>query len=277
MNPKGSVTARYGHTAIYDPATKRMVVFGGFDGFTPMNDVRALSLAGTPSWSKQAAWPPPPRRYGHQAVHDSAAGRMVMWGGRDDSGSRQDEWALSLAGRPAWSALAGGSPPSELSKLLPTMWSLETGMGRAVGDYNGRAEAGLRLGASAEYMIARGATFGVDVSYNNNPVSGDEFTTLQYGIHTRMIYSRANKPTSLWVLLGLGGYSNEEKYFANQFSKSTTVSYTRPGAKFGAGVDFKALKKVSLGVGADFNLIMYDNDPLEWIKYDGLHARITFH
>ena len=43
--------ARYGHSAIYDAARKRMVVFGGFDGFAPRNDARALSLAEKPSWS----------------------------------------------------------------------------------------------------------------------------------------------------------------------------------------------------------------------------------
>lgn len=38
---------RFGHTAIFDPARDRMVVFGGWDGAS-LNDVWALSLAGEP-------------------------------------------------------------------------------------------------------------------------------------------------------------------------------------------------------------------------------------
>src|SRR5262245_19788204 len=43
-------TARYYPTAIYDPVRDRMLVFGGWDN-GPTNDVWALSLSGSPSWS----------------------------------------------------------------------------------------------------------------------------------------------------------------------------------------------------------------------------------
>ena len=101
-------SGRYGHTAIYDPARQRMVVFGGYDG-NLCNDVWALSLAESPSWSDLT--PNLPVRLSHTAVYDPARNRMVVFGGLGN-GYGNDVWALSLAESPAWSALApAGSPP----------------------------------------------------------------------------------------------------------------------------------------------------------------------
>ena len=46
---------RENHTAVYDGARDRMVVFGGYDASLPtpqLNDTWALSLAGSGSWSQ---------------------------------------------------------------------------------------------------------------------------------------------------------------------------------------------------------------------------------
>ena len=106
-------SARYQHTAFYDPVRDRMVVFGGYGG-SYRNDVWALSLAGSPAWSALApAGSPPSARYLHTAIYDPVRDRMVVFGGNDGSGRRNDVWALSLAGSPAWSSLApAGTPPS---------------------------------------------------------------------------------------------------------------------------------------------------------------------
>jgi hypothetical protein len=106
-------SARGGHTAIYDPVRDRMVVFGGYDNISRINDVWALSLAGSPAWSALApTGSPPAGRYAHTAIYDPVRDRMVVFGGADDTNLRNDVWALSLAGSPAWSPLApGGSPP----------------------------------------------------------------------------------------------------------------------------------------------------------------------
>jgi len=114
LAPAGSPpSARYGHTAFYDPVRDRMVVFGGYDDFR-RNDVWALSLAGSPAWSALAPTGTPPLgRWGHTASYDPVRDRMVVFGGNGDGGLLGDAWALSLAGSPAWSALApAGSPPS---------------------------------------------------------------------------------------------------------------------------------------------------------------------
>jgi hypothetical protein len=104
---------RYAHRAIYDPVRDRMVVFGGYDGVHHLNDVWALSLAGTPTWTEltPSGTPPSGRRY-HSAIYDPVRDRMVVFGGYTGEGYLNDVWALSLAGTPEWTELTpGGTPP----------------------------------------------------------------------------------------------------------------------------------------------------------------------
>jgi hypothetical protein len=95
---------RQGHTAIYDPLRDRMVIFGGYDGSWPRrNDVWALSLSGTPAWTRLTpAGLAPEGRVDHTAIYDPVRDRMVIFGGWD---IYNDTWALSLSGSPAWTEL----------------------------------------------------------------------------------------------------------------------------------------------------------------------------
>lgn len=105
-------SARGNHAAVYDPVRDRMLVIGGSDG-TYLHDVWQLSFAGTPQWTPLApAGTPPSARVGHAAVYDPIRDRVVLFGG-DDLTYRDDAWALSLSGTPAWTALApdGARPP----------------------------------------------------------------------------------------------------------------------------------------------------------------------
>ena len=100
------------HSAIYDPVRDRMIVFGGYSGSTPYNDVWALSLAGTPAWTALTpTGTPPSPRYLQSAIYDPARDRMVMFGGADGSTFFNDVWALSLVGTPAWMALSPTDTP----------------------------------------------------------------------------------------------------------------------------------------------------------------------
>jgi hypothetical protein len=93
LTPSGS--GRYGHTAIYDPVRDRMVVFGGFYGGSgQLNDVQALSLAGSPAWSVLPS--APSARAWHTAIYDPMRDRMVVFGGGKDGGAyySDDAWAL---------------------------------------------------------------------------------------------------------------------------------------------------------------------------------------
>ena len=123
LSPAGSAPpGRQGHTAVYDPATNRMIVFGGTNGVTNgLNDVWILANAndegGAPAWI--AATPlgtPPSPRYHHSAIYDATSNQMVVFGGLELSGPVNDLWAPSHAngvgGTPTWSQIVstGGVP-----------------------------------------------------------------------------------------------------------------------------------------------------------------------
>lgn len=114
LHPSGTPPGtRAEHRAIYDPARDRMVIFGGADG-SLHNDIWALSLGATPAWSQLTpTGAPPSGRRSHTAIYDPARDRMVVFGGSDGC-LRNDVWALSFAGTPAWTELtAAGTPPTE--------------------------------------------------------------------------------------------------------------------------------------------------------------------
>lgn len=102
---------RGGHTAIYDSARDRIIVFGGVDDlYVPQNDVWALSLSGTPVWTQLTpTGTPPSARHWHTAIYDVTRDRMIVFGG----GLGNDVWSLTLSGTPAWTHLTPtGVPPS---------------------------------------------------------------------------------------------------------------------------------------------------------------------
>jgi hypothetical protein len=113
--PSGaSPSPRDGHSAVYDPVRDRMIVFGGYSGtHVYLNDVWALSLAGTPVWTQLIPLgTPPSTREFHSAIYDPVRDRMVVFGGTGNSGDCNDVWALSLTGAPAWAQLTpSGTPP----------------------------------------------------------------------------------------------------------------------------------------------------------------------
>lgn len=116
----GPVPARrYGASAIFDPARDRVIMFGGsiaFLGPEPESDeIWALSLTGTPTWTLlSAAGEPPSGRAFHTAVYDSRRDRMIVFGGMVIEGSEHiklgDTWALDLSAAPTWSEIAPPMP-----------------------------------------------------------------------------------------------------------------------------------------------------------------------
>jgi len=110
---------RRAHSAIYDPVRDRMLVFGGIDSpmmipfGTRMNDAWALRLGNNAWTSLSPLGSPPSPRENHIAVYDPLGDRMIVFGGRDAAGLKNDLWALALAGQESWTSLAAaGTPPS---------------------------------------------------------------------------------------------------------------------------------------------------------------------
>jgi hypothetical protein len=100
--------------AIYDPVRDRMIVFGGIRITTRFNDVWALSLSGTPTWSQLTpAGTPPAPRSAASAIYDPVRDRMIVFGGSGNF-NLNDLWALSLSGLPTWTQLTPtGSTPGQ--------------------------------------------------------------------------------------------------------------------------------------------------------------------
>jgi hypothetical protein len=109
----GAAPVRRGNTVIYDPLRDRMIIFGGTDG-ADHNDVWALTLSGTPTWSQLAPTGAlPPVREAATAVYDPVRDRMIVYGGRNTA-PLGDVWALDLSGSTGWTQLSAGGqlPPS---------------------------------------------------------------------------------------------------------------------------------------------------------------------
>ena len=110
LSPTGAPPApRDSHSGIYDPVRDRMVIFGGYDGTTLLNDVWALSLAGTPAWAQLSpggAASPWPRQV-LSTIYDPVADRMALFGGADPSAITvfNDAWFLT------WGATLGAPGP----------------------------------------------------------------------------------------------------------------------------------------------------------------------
>ena len=121
----GSPPARDSHSAVYDSANNRMVIFGGYisSSGASLNDVWVLSNAngqgGTATWTQLSpAGTPPVARSQHTAVYDPVNNVMTVFGGNDSNGlALTDAWVLSnangLGGTPVWTKLSPtGSLPT---------------------------------------------------------------------------------------------------------------------------------------------------------------------
>ncbi len=122
----GPPSARSLHSAVYDSANNRMIVFAGIqDCGSPNNEVWVLENAngtgGTPNWVQLSpTGTPPDARSGHTAVYDAAANSMIIFGGTTATASVNATWLLSnangMGGTPAWTQLSpSGGPPSARS------------------------------------------------------------------------------------------------------------------------------------------------------------------
>jgi hypothetical protein len=94
-------------TAVFDPISRRLVIFGGESDQGLLNDVWAFDLL-TRSWSELATIGERPEpRLGANAVYDPNGHQMVIWAGQQGSRFFDDTWALDLQ-RLEWRDL---SPP----------------------------------------------------------------------------------------------------------------------------------------------------------------------
>ena len=126
LSPTGTPPPpRYTHTAVYDAANNRMIIFAGYDLTQSFNDVWVLSnangLGGTPAWTKLSPSGGPPKGIGSSsAVYDPVNNIMTVFGGLNSTFTADTNavWTLShangLGGTPHWTNIvangATGSP-----------------------------------------------------------------------------------------------------------------------------------------------------------------------
>src|SRR4029077_14758210 len=82
-----------------------------------INGVRALTFAGTATWTELVADGTNPRSFGSSVIYDPAEDRVVVFGGSwsdfENSSLTNAVSTLTLGGTPAWSTLTvAGTPPS---------------------------------------------------------------------------------------------------------------------------------------------------------------------
>jgi|GEM_PF-637754 len=103
----------YGHSAIYDPVGRKVIVFGGVVGGDFDRAVRELDIA-TGTWETIFDNPPacPASRAYHTAVYDSANRAMWIFGGSNGATELDDLWRYDIASRVWQQVLPSGTGAS---------------------------------------------------------------------------------------------------------------------------------------------------------------------
>ncbi|MBN1322109.1 MAG: TIR domain-containing protein [Thermoleophilia bacterium] len=121
LEPSGSLpAARCLHAVVYDPSTRRFIIFGGAGDTAPLNDTWAYDpLAGT--WTGLSpAGTLPPARSRHAMAYDPVTRRLIVFGGFSAANAPLgDTWAYDpVAG--TWTELtpAGTLPPARSQHSL---------------------------------------------------------------------------------------------------------------------------------------------------------------
>ena len=116
--------SRHSHSAVWDPTSSQMIIFGGLETFTntDLNDVWVGKTSTTLSDSFSALAPTgtaPQGRYGHVATYDANSNRMTIFGGGTGAPApcANDVWILNGAngrsGTPNWISLSpSGTAPT---------------------------------------------------------------------------------------------------------------------------------------------------------------------
>lgn len=156
----GGPGPRFAHTAVYDPAARRMIVFGGTrDWATALDDVWALDLAGGwdgAAWARlEPAGHGPEPRYDHGAVLMPDLRWMLVYGGSLDGKNEIDTlYALDLgAAPPRWIEI---QPPGRRPEAVTGLAAAYDAASRTAvfhggtkGDETTRTAWGLRCGDAA--------------------------------------------------------------------------------------------------------------------------------
>src|SRR5438876_5501933 len=89
LSPASSPPARSYLAMAYDPASGKIIMFGGFDGTGYLNDTWTFDGV---TWTQVATNTPPPARAAAQMAYDSVTQKVVLFGGFDGANYLGDTW-----------------------------------------------------------------------------------------------------------------------------------------------------------------------------------------
>jgi N-acetylneuraminic acid mutarotase len=109
-NPVSKPSYRWGHSMAYDVAHGKVVLFGGVDAVGPNAETWIYDTA-TNTWTNMNPSSAPRARYYSAMAYDSVTGKIVLFGGADDTMAFNDTWLYDIATN-TWTNQSPSSSPT---------------------------------------------------------------------------------------------------------------------------------------------------------------------
>lgn len=120
LDPAGEPQPRARHAMVYDPATQKVILFGGFNvSNTALSDVQTYDSA-TNTWTELSpSGPAPEARGGHAMVYDTYGQQVILFGGQTSQAGFNDTWVYDPVVE-SWTQLnpAGELPPARAEHAM---------------------------------------------------------------------------------------------------------------------------------------------------------------
>src|SRR5437867_9821163 len=288
LSPANSPPARSYLAMTYDPASGKIIMFGGDNGTTYLNDTWVFDGI---TWTQVATDTPPPARAAAQMAYDSVTQKVVLFGGYNGRNYLGDTW-LWDGTTSQWTQAAVAHHPRPVTgpMLFPdpngrvdlfggfdghfyqlTMWRWTGSDWRRLSPATvpyARSSAAVATNPTIDQVVLFGGL--ADVNPNNTwTYDGTTWTLQSPAVQPLLVYaaSAAFDPGLQGVVLfggGSGGVDQNTTWLWDQIGATWTRLFPvqSPPAREGAGMTYDAaLHRVILFGGQDNN--GYFNDTWE--------------
>jgi len=266
---------RAAHSAVYDPGSNTLIVFGGFDqNYNLQGGVLTETNANGSGGFVAGVWsdlltntfPIPPARSAHTAVYDQTNNRMIIFGGCADSACLiplNDTWVLTnangIGGTAIWSQLSpSGTAPSPRAYPNLVYDAVNNRMIMFSGD-NGRGVPFSDVWVLTNANGLGGTPAWTQLSPTGSPDAVDQSTAVyDPATNVMIVFSGGNYVNSVWTLSnanGLGGTPAWTSLIANGAAGA-------PKGRYGAAAiyDSTSNRMTIYGGGSDNGITNPDFD-----------------